>query len=178
MDIITRKEAKEQGLKHYFTGKPCKHGHVVERYVSSKKCKKCSSEYNRTSEKAKTRNKKWRQDNPEKMKERYHRRYIREKEKRKEYACLWRQGNPEKVVQYSHRYLQRKNEAIPKWYETDLVKQLYLKRDELSRLWGISLDVDHIVPLQGNDVCGLHCWDNLQLLESSLNKSKSNKFKD
>tara|TARA_R110000782_G_C14715834_1_gene403672 strand:- start:6 stop:872 length:867 start_codon:yes stop_codon:yes gene_type:complete len=34
MQIITRKEAREKGLSRYFTGKPCKHGHVAERYVS------------------------------------------------------------------------------------------------------------------------------------------------
>jgi len=34
MQIITRKEAREKGLKRYFTGKPCKRGHVAERYVS------------------------------------------------------------------------------------------------------------------------------------------------
>jgi predicted Fe-S protein YdhL (DUF1289 family) len=34
VEIITRKQAIEQGLKRYFTGKPCKRGHVDERYVT------------------------------------------------------------------------------------------------------------------------------------------------
>src|SRR6056300_409537 len=41
MEVITRKQAKEQGLKHYFTGKPCKHGHVRERHTSSGSCLEC-----------------------------------------------------------------------------------------------------------------------------------------
>lgn len=40
-EIVSRAEAKAQGLKRYFTGKPCKHGHVDERYVSSGKCAPC-----------------------------------------------------------------------------------------------------------------------------------------
>ena len=39
--FISREQAKEQGLKHFFTGKPCKNGHVSVRYVSTKQCKAC-----------------------------------------------------------------------------------------------------------------------------------------
>jgi hypothetical protein len=39
--IISRAEAKALGLKSFFTGKPCKHGHVAERYVSSRGCVEC-----------------------------------------------------------------------------------------------------------------------------------------
>jgi 5-methylcytosine-specific restriction endonuclease McrA len=41
--IITRAEAKARGLKRYFTGKPCKHLHVVERLVSSGGCLVCAA---------------------------------------------------------------------------------------------------------------------------------------
>ncbi len=41
MQIISRKEAKEQGLKRYFTGKSCKHGHISERWVGSHSCVEC-----------------------------------------------------------------------------------------------------------------------------------------
>ena len=40
-EIISRKEAKSRGLKKYFTGKPCKHGHIAERYVDGGGCKDC-----------------------------------------------------------------------------------------------------------------------------------------
>lgn len=42
MNEVTRKEAKERGLKFYFTGKPCKRGHVCERYVCNHQCLKCT----------------------------------------------------------------------------------------------------------------------------------------
>lgn len=38
MEIITRADAKAAGLKWYFTGKPCKHGHITERYVTGNCC--------------------------------------------------------------------------------------------------------------------------------------------
>ena len=41
MDLITRKESKEQGLKRYFTGEPCKYGHISERTASCGKCLIC-----------------------------------------------------------------------------------------------------------------------------------------
>jgi hypothetical protein len=41
MEIISRAEAGALGLKRYFTGKTCKHGHICERYVSSSVCVEC-----------------------------------------------------------------------------------------------------------------------------------------
>jgi len=43
MKIITRKEARARGLKRYFTGKLCKHGHVAERLVSVRNCLECAA---------------------------------------------------------------------------------------------------------------------------------------
>ena len=42
--LISRKEAKNQGLKRYFTGKECKHGHVSERWVTGQ-CVECRVQY-------------------------------------------------------------------------------------------------------------------------------------
>ena len=41
MDIISRAKAKAAGLKRYFTGKPCKRGHLAQRYVSVGECLEC-----------------------------------------------------------------------------------------------------------------------------------------
>ena len=42
--IVTRAEAERRGLKQYFTGKPCKNGHVGERYAASGNCVECGRE--------------------------------------------------------------------------------------------------------------------------------------
>lgn len=40
-DLITRVDAREQGLKRYYTGEPCKNGHLCQRFVSSGGCCDC-----------------------------------------------------------------------------------------------------------------------------------------
>lgn len=50
--IRTRAEAREMGLKRYFTGKPCKHGHVCERYTSDMRCLDCNRKNARNSRRA------------------------------------------------------------------------------------------------------------------------------
>lgn len=42
MIVINRETAKEKGLSTYFTGVPCKNGHICERYVSNATCKECA----------------------------------------------------------------------------------------------------------------------------------------
>ncbi|AFC22715.1 hypothetical protein VchM-138_0036 [Vibrio phage vB_VchM-138] len=42
MEIISRAEAKQLGLTHYFTGKPCKHGHVTKRFTGTAICIECN----------------------------------------------------------------------------------------------------------------------------------------
>ena len=41
LPIVTIQEARERGLKRYFTGKPCKYGHVCEKVVVNKSCYEC-----------------------------------------------------------------------------------------------------------------------------------------
>ena len=41
MGLISREDARAQGLKQYFTGEPCKHGHIAPRFVSTGGCKEC-----------------------------------------------------------------------------------------------------------------------------------------
>jgi hypothetical protein len=42
MDIITRQQALAQGLRHYFTGKPCKRGHLSLKYAKTANCVECT----------------------------------------------------------------------------------------------------------------------------------------
>jgi len=42
MQIISKLEASLLGLKHYFTGVPCRNGHVANRLISSGTCIECN----------------------------------------------------------------------------------------------------------------------------------------
>jgi len=73
-----------------------------------------------------------------------------------------------------------KQNATPKWLSTQQIsdcKSLYSLATKLEMVCGIKYHVDHIVPLNGTNVCGLHVPWNLQVLEASLNTSKSNSYK-
>ncbi len=68
MNIISRKEAKELGLKTYFTGKSCKHGHICEHRTDHGNCVKCGRMANSLWRKNndsynKERLKKWKKEN-------------------------------------------------------------------------------------------------------------------
>lgn len=45
--VVTRKEARESGLKRYFTGKPCPQGHLSERSTATADCIECNRSKNR-----------------------------------------------------------------------------------------------------------------------------------
>lgn len=45
MEVITRRQAAERGMGRYYTGKPCKNGHLAERYVTSNACVECAKSF-------------------------------------------------------------------------------------------------------------------------------------
>lgn len=67
------------------------------------------------------------------------------------------------------KYRAAKLRASPEWANQKLIYKIYDNRPE-------GYHVDHIVPLQGKLVCGLHVESNLQYLHASENLSKGNKF--
>lgn len=70
--------------------------------------------------------------------------------------------------------------AVPSWltdFDKFAIEEIYELAKQRSTLTGIEWHVDHIVPLQGKLVCGLHTPTNLQLMPATLNLRKSNSLK-
>jgi hypothetical protein len=93
------------------------------------------------------------------------------KEKIKIQARAYRQQNKEKLSVNTWERLAKKKLATVGWYasEKDLIQTVFAKAAQYG--W----EVDHIVPIRSKIVCGLHTWANLQLLEATLNRRKSNR---
>ena len=69
--------------------------------------------------------------------------------------------------------------ATPPWLTKEHREEMKLKRDiarRLTKTTGILHVVDHIVPLQGENICGLHVPWNMQVITAEENSKKSNKF--
>ena len=67
----------------------------------------------------------------------------------------------------------------PEWLSKDdawLIKEAYRLASHRTELFGFQWDVDHIVPLQGDTVSGLHVPWNMQVIPSRDNIRKKNKF--
>jgi hypothetical protein len=86
----------------------------------------------------------------------------------------WNKNNPDRLNVRSANRRARKLMATPVWADQETVKGMYQLVSVFNRT-GIILHVDHIVPLQSDLVCGLHCEANLQLLPASDNQSKGNR---
>lgn len=106
----------------------------------------------------------------------------------------WRQENPERVLEMSRASSKRnrgktaaycasrrarKLLAQPKWLSEEdkkKMKAMYVEANRLSKETGIAYHVDHIIPLRGETVSGLHVPWNLQIIPAHENLRKSNKL--
>ena len=89
----------------------------------------------------------------------------------------WARKNPGKARQRGMRYMASKKNAAPQWLtkqHRDEMALQYSRAMALSAETGIPHEVDHIVPLQSDVVCGLHVPWNLQVLTALKNRQKSN----
>lgn len=161
----------------------CKESKPILSFVKNKskkdglstECRECKrtqdkSHYQANSEKIKQSVAKYRSENPEKVIQVKKDWYQANSESTKEKVRIYRKDNRGKCNALSKKYKADKIKATPKWAELDKISIVYQKAKE----WGFV--VDHIVPLQGKTVCGLHCWSNLQLLDPEINARKSNVY--
>jgi hypothetical protein len=99
--------------------------------------------------------------------------------KNPDYYKQFRQKYPEKVNAKEVKRKTAKMNRTPPWLTEDdfwLIEQAYDLAAKRTQMFGFSWHVDHIIPLQGKIVSGLHVPLNLQVIPAAINTSKQNKF--
>ena len=103
---------------------------------------------------------------------------ARNPEKARNVQTRWRARNPAKVAAAASRRRAAILKATPSWLNVRQhleMNYMYEKAAKLREKTGDMYHVDHVVPLRGKNVCGLHVPWNLQLLEDADNWRKGNR---
>ena len=129
----------------------------------------------------------WRNQNPEKVKEICRKSrlrnidWIKAYEARPEIKERRRQARktPEGRLYSLNATVKRnavKKRAFPKWADEVKIKEIYAECQKINDCTSIEHEVDHIVPLQSDYVCGLHWEGNLQIITGFDNRVKLNRY--
>ena len=183
----TRKEAQALGAKFYFTGEPCVRGHIALRKTKGS-CLECVREdwavdNERRKEKPKTEaakaaGKRYYEKNRQVVIARAAARPVEEKRR---LQAEYKDRNVDVVRADTSVRKRRHREATPKWLtpaERLQMRDLYVQARKMTELTRERYVVDHIVPLRGEEVCGLHVPWNLRVITQEENLKKSNKLVD
>lgn len=87
--------------------------------------------------------------------------------------------NLAKLVANANKYRASKAKRTPVWLTDDdfwAIEQAYELASLRTKLFGFQWHVDHVIPLHGELVSGLHVPHNLQVIPAWDNRSKSNRF--
>ena len=191
-ELISRKEALARGLKHYFTGKPCKRGHISLRlasvagccechaFVSARwrnknpgKAKKASADYHAKNKEfcnALCRN--YYADNKERERERKKRWFAANRDHMNKKSKDWRSRNPETVNVYTRTRRARIRGNGGRHTAKDVAEIFASQRGRCAYCHdklGKNKQVDHIIPLARG---GTNDRRNLQILCGECNLSK------
>ena len=201
MIYSSRKAAISFGEKAYFTGKPCVRGNIDFRYAATggclcNECKEsrrnsCKNHYQANKDYYAKKTENYYSENAEKIKQMRRERGASNREKERDAAKAYYWINRDKCIESAKRYIKehkaktlqrlsvrraKSKMATPAWADKEKIKMVYLHAQLLNCWDGPRAEVDHIVPLVSDLVCGLHCEQNLQILWKSENSKKGNRY--
>ncbi len=129
-------------------------------------CKVCRLEHNRN----------WLAKNKDRHSELTRSWYERNKDQHLANSKAYYKENKSNYLEYFYARQERTKLATPPWADRKEIRAFYKEAQRLMAETGIQYDVDHIVPLQGKTVSGLHIPANLRVIPSAENKRKAAKL--
>jgi hypothetical protein len=167
-------EARKLGAARYFTALPCRRGHIAERYTSSHDCVVCSYDKMQARPAEQKRgydeNRRSRIANDPQFAE------CRRAQKRD--AENKRRQRPDVKAARAAERMKRiadLKQRTPAWADHEKIRAFYRLAAAFSKLY-VPHHVDHIVPLNGEHVSGLHVEHNLRVIPASDNLRKGAGF--
>jgi len=162
-----------------YLGKPCKKaGHEGVRFVRNRTCVSCIAEAMKTP-KRKAQLKEHRQKTKVREYQKQYQKNYATTDKYKAQKRGYRETNAAKWTAKTRKYQIAKLHRTPAWLTEDdhwMMEQAYDIAQKRTKLFGFPWHVDHVVPLQGKLVSGLHVPHNMQVIPARDNCSKANNF--
>lgn len=164
---------------------------LADFYSKDWSCKPCTKPtraayYKVHAKEIKERTLKWRAAHPEKVKQYQHLNYVRHKSrwlgkkrirtaKDKATNLSYQKKFPERYAAANARRYARKLNATPSWANSFFIEEAYDLAKRRTKMFRFVWHVDHIVPLRGKTVCGLHVENNLRVIPAIQNQKKNNR---
>lgn len=144
-------------------------------------CRECENylsreQYKKHKERKDKQNRAWYEANKEKRKITQAELAKNNKEKRAIHYEKYRKSHMSKDNAKSMKRYIMKKQSTPLWANEFFIKEIYDLARLRSKITGIKWQVDHIIPLRGKNVSGLHVETNLRVIPRHENLRKSNKF--
>ena len=111
-----------------------------------------------------------------KSREKSNRWYHKEPERAREIHRQHYAKNRDRLIQKVVNRSKRLRRSTPPWADLNAIAAIYAEARRLTAVTGIEHHVDHIIPLNGRNVCGLHIAANLRVVPAVINRSKYNKL--
>ena len=189
VEITSRQEAQAKGLTRYFTGVPCKRGHIAERFVSTRACAGCLAVHSAalSPDKRAVYRRKFRSSPAYTEYLDRTRAYRTQKsvesakanpEATKASKRRWNHANSHLWREYYASHAKRCRAAQPVWLTAEQKAEILTIYKQAAAMSNGPWHVDHIIPLKGSTVCGLHVPWNLRIIPAAENRSKGARLID
>jgi len=171
--------SRENARKRYDPKKAAEKGKKY-RQNNPEKVKESSERYRKSNaDKVKAARKLWIDRNRDKVYAQNRKSHARCKESRSAYSVRYAKENMDKILSNVSKRKAAKANRTPSWLTDEQILEIrsfYTSSKQMTKETGIEHHVDHIVPLRGKLVSGLHVPWNLQVIPAEENRKKHNCF--